>query len=172
MTLKRLLYGGGIEDESVVNNINQKEKTTIEYGNGTYRGEYTTVNEKNIPNGIGKYKYSDSSEYDGEWKDGKKNGKGEYKYLNSAIYHGEWKDGKKNGKGELKDFNGQTIYDGEWEDDEPKGIKQMYIFTTNPYKLYKKFLENLNKRIKQKEEEKKKRMEGPSLNYNSLSYGT
>ncbi len=62
--------------------------------------------------------YSDSSQYIGEWKDGKRNGQGTYIDTNGNKYVGEWQNGQPNGKGTYTWEEGQyegDKYEGEWQ---------------------------------------------------------
>lgn len=47
------------------------------------------------------------------------NGKGSYKHIDGSEYDGDWKDGKRHGYGIFK--NKTHIYEGEWVDDAPHG---------------------------------------------------
>ena len=58
--------------------------------------------------------FSDGTEYDGEWKDGKKHGQGILICYDGAMYEGEWKEGKPNGQGTETRSNGKK-YEGEWK---------------------------------------------------------
>ena len=52
------------------------------------------------------------------------NGKGSYKHIDGSEYDGDWKDGKRHGYGIFKNKN--HIYEGEWVDDAPHG--KVYSF--------------------------------------------
>ena len=64
----------------------------------------------NYVDGHGFYKYSDGTEYDGEYKDFQRHGKGLYIYTSGTLYDGEFKFGKKDGWGVYKYADG-TIYE-------------------------------------------------------------
>lgn len=49
--------------------------------------------------GNAEFKYPDGSNYQGEWKDGKKSGFGTMAFANYDIYEGDWEDDKMNGVG-------------------------------------------------------------------------
>ena len=57
-------------------------------------------------NGQGTYKWSSGTEYEGQWKDGKKNGQGTAKYSDGGVYEGQYKDDKRNGQGTYTNING------------------------------------------------------------------
>ena len=100
------------------------------------------------PHGFGKYEWSDSSFYEGEWSEGVKHGFGKYKWASGSSYEGQWEEGcmhgigtymgsdeseyhgsfvkdKKSGYGKKKYPNGD-IYEGLWKNDlaENLGIYQ------------------------------------------------
>lgn len=80
--------------------------TTIRFKNGDqYKGE---VNAEGQPDGLGHMDYNLNgyySEYDGQWKNGKRCGKGHYHQMSKGArtyiydYQGEWLDDKEHGQG-------------------------------------------------------------------------
>ena len=46
---------------------------------------------KGVPEGPGRYKWSNGAEYDGEWRAGKFHGQGTYVWTSGEKYDGEWK---------------------------------------------------------------------------------
>jgi hypothetical protein len=74
----------------------------------------------NCKNGIGTYKWSNGSVYEGQFKDGIQNGVGANKWSNGDVYKGQYKDGYINGTGTFKWSNG-TVYVGKWKDSEMNG---------------------------------------------------
>lgn len=66
--------------------------------------------------GWGKETYSDSSSYEGYFKNGKRSGHGKITWSNGGRYDGEFKDGRFNGTGVLVYANGDR-YVGEFKDD-------------------------------------------------------
>ncbi len=65
--------------------------------------------------GQGIMKYDDSSEYEGQWKDGQRNGKGTFTYSDGTKYVGEFKNGNFNGQGTATWSDGAK-YVGQWKD--------------------------------------------------------
>ena len=46
---------------------------------------------KGVPEGPGRYKWSNGAEYDGEWRAGRFHGQGTYVWSDGEKYDGEWK---------------------------------------------------------------------------------
>ncbi len=68
-------------------------------------------------------KYTDGSEYQGNWVAGKKEGHDIYRYRSGSVfkvYEGNLRDDKKVGHGVMKYTNGGE-YNGNWVADERKG---------------------------------------------------
>lgn len=65
-------------------------------------------------NGIGVYKYSDGTRYEGEFKNGIAEGKGICYYADGDMYTGEWKNHTYHGEGIMYNTNG-TIQKGTWK---------------------------------------------------------
>lgn len=64
--------------------------------------EYTGYWKNGVPSGKGTYIWSDGSNYQGNYEDGKKRGQGKYTFnLSKSYYEGSWSNGKPNGKGVL-----------------------------------------------------------------------
>ncbi len=99
---------------------------TQSYGGGIYTGEW----KDGVPNGYGKFTYSEDVIYEGEWKDGKLHGKGTATGYDGTKFEGEWKYGKLDGYGTKTD-NGNT-YVGEFKEGmmHGKGILTMADGTT------------------------------------------
>jgi len=68
-------------------------------------------------NGQGTYKYSDETEYTGQFKDGKAHGQGTAKYKIGSRYVGEFRDHMFNGKGTMYNATGDK-WSGVWKDNE------------------------------------------------------
>ena len=99
------------------------------YCNGTYKGTYTSGNNKkikkfsysgsfkdNIPDKHGKFLYDDGSNYIGAHKKGSYHGLGKLEN-DEEIYEGEFKNNKKHGMGSLLDKKSGDIIRGEWKND-------------------------------------------------------
>ncbi len=111
---------------------------------------------KGIPNGRGKMRYPDGSEYEGTFFMGLRHGKGKYRFISAdpderLLYEGDWLNDKMEGVGVLAFKNGDKYegclkngkhegfgvylwaigdkYDGEWKDDKRHG-KGIYTWST------------------------------------------
>ncbi|OMO53817.1 hypothetical protein COLO4_36665 [Corchorus olitorius] len=78
--------------------------------NGDY---YTGQWYDNLPNGQGKYLWTDGCMYLGEWHRGKTMGRGRFSWPSGATYEGEFKSGYMDGTGAYTGSNGDT-YKGKW----------------------------------------------------------
>ncbi|KAK7385106.1 hypothetical protein VNO78_30817 [Psophocarpus tetragonolobus] len=67
----------------------------------------------NVPDGSGKYVWSDGKMYEGEWKKGKECGEGRFTWPSGASYEGEFASGWMHGFGEERYPNGD-VYEGWW----------------------------------------------------------
>ncbi|KAE8038406.1 hypothetical protein FH972_010920 [Carpinus fangiana] len=67
----------------------------------------------NVPNGHGKYLWTDGCMYVGEWHSGRTAGKGKFSWPSGATYEGEFKSGYMDGKGTYTSSSGDT-YKGSW----------------------------------------------------------
>ena len=67
----------------------------------------------NIPEGPGKYAWSDGSVYVGEWRRGMRHGNGKMRWASGACYEGEFSGGYMHGTGTCTDANSLT-YKGRW----------------------------------------------------------
>ncbi|KAM0044099.1 putative 1-phosphatidylinositol-4-phosphate 5-kinase [Helianthus debilis subsp. tardiflorus] len=74
----------------------------------------------NVPNGSGKYLWSDGCMYEGDWKRGKASGKGKFSWPSGATYEGEFKSGRMEGSGTFTGVDGDT-YRGAWIADRKHG---------------------------------------------------
>ncbi|KAJ4979566.1 hypothetical protein NE237_010346 [Protea cynaroides] len=67
----------------------------------------------NMPEGSGKYVWSDGCVYDGEWRSGMRNGRGKIQCPSGAFYEGEFSGGYIHGRGTyIRPDNG--VYKGRW----------------------------------------------------------
>lgn len=121
--------------------------TSIDFSDGTYKGE---INKKGKKNGKGFYVWHDGSTYEGDFKDDFRHGNGLFNWSNGESYKGDyledertglgiyrWPDGsfyegsflkgKRHGFGVYQSING-GIYEGEWFDDMQHGEGKL----TNP----------------------------------------
>ncbi len=71
-------------------------------------------------NGYGVLKFKNGDEYAGEWKDNKKDGKGRYTWKNRGSYYGEWKNNKIHGEG-VETFSNGEYYIGEFSENKRHG---------------------------------------------------
>jgi 1-phosphatidylinositol-4-phosphate 5-kinase len=67
----------------------------------------------NIPEGMGKYVWSDGCIYEGEWRRGMKHGNGKLQWPSGAVYEGEFSSGYMHGTGTHIGSDGLT-YKGRW----------------------------------------------------------
>ncbi|KZV26185.1 phosphatidylinositol 4-phosphate 5-kinase 9 [Dorcoceras hygrometricum] len=65
------------------------------------------------PEGLGKYAWSDGSEYEGEWRHGMRQGYGKLKWPSGALYEGEFSGNYMHGTGTYTRSDGMT-YKGRW----------------------------------------------------------
>ncbi|MBT5717532.1 MAG: hypothetical protein HOI70_11525 [Opitutae bacterium] len=123
--------------------------TSIDFSDGTYKGE---IGNKGKKNGKGFYVWHDGSTYEGDYKDDFRHGNGLFNWSNGESYKGDYLDdertglgiyrwpdgsfyegsflkGKRHGSGVYQSING-VIYDGEWFDDMQHGEGKL----TNPNK--------------------------------------
>ncbi|PKA63759.1 Phosphatidylinositol 4-phosphate 5-kinase 1 [Apostasia shenzhenica] len=66
-----------------------------------------------LPQGHGKYTWSDGTEYEGGWEKGKMSGKGFMIWPSGATYEGEFSGGFLHGSGTFTALDG-SVYDGNW----------------------------------------------------------
>ncbi|KAK4345552.1 hypothetical protein RND71_035728 [Anisodus tanguticus] len=67
----------------------------------------------NIPEGSGKYVWSDGCRYEGEWRHGMRNGHGKLEWPSAAVYDGEFSGGYMHGEG-MHIAPDKRIYRGRW----------------------------------------------------------
>ncbi|MCD9643358.1 Phosphatidylinositol 4-phosphate 5-kinase 9 [Datura stramonium] len=67
----------------------------------------------NIPEGSGKYVWSDGSWYEGEWRHGMRHGRGKLEWPTGAVYDGEFSGGYMHGKG-MHIAPDKVTYRGRW----------------------------------------------------------
>jgi len=91
------------------------------------------VNELRQPDGKGTMKYSNGTEYTGDWVNGVRQGQGKMKYDN-GVYEGEWQNDQKNGRGTYI-WNDGKKYEGTYVDDvrSGEGIFTGWVDLTNGY---------------------------------------
>ncbi|KAJ0981530.1 hypothetical protein J5N97_009785 [Dioscorea zingiberensis] len=77
----------------------------------------------NIPQGDGKYLWTDGCMYEGEWRRGKAAGKGKFSWPSGATFEGEFKSGRMEGTGTFTGPDGST-YRGSWAADRKHGFGQ------------------------------------------------
>ena len=82
-------------------------------------------------NGSGRFKYSDGSEYDGEWKGGMQHGRGKSVFASGDTYEGDWIEGNMHGRGKMVFASGDT-YEGDWSEDKKHG-RGKFVCGVGPY---------------------------------------
>ncbi|XP_010272887.1 PREDICTED: phosphatidylinositol 4-phosphate 5-kinase 1-like [Nelumbo nucifera] len=75
----------------------------------------------NVPQGTGKYLWTDGCMYEGEWRRGKACGKGKFSWPSGATYEGEFKGGRMDGFGTFIGSDGD-MYRGSWSADRKHGF--------------------------------------------------
>ncbi len=108
-----------------------------ENGEGTYRysdgSEYSGEFRNAKMHGEGTYTYAGRGEkYVGDWRNGVINGQGTYYYRSGNRYQGEWRNGKKSGQGTYTYANGDK-YVGDFENDQPNGQGTYHYSTGDRY---------------------------------------
>ena len=88
--------------------------------------------------------WTDNSNYNGNYVDGKKNGIGKYSWADGSSYNGEWKDNKKHGFG-IQIFGSGDKYEGGWMQNMRfgKGTFEIPIIPNSPSAKYS-FYQALN----------------------------
>ncbi|CAD8059718.1 unnamed protein product [Paramecium primaurelia] len=97
-------------------NKRQKFDTIKLIGGNTYNGEWLD----SLPDGKGKYTFSDQSYYIGDFMKGQFHGKGEFKSKEGTYYRGQWQYNQMHGQG-IYNYNNGCKYEGSWEKDMPNG---------------------------------------------------
>ena len=103
-----------ISSSSVTNKYSPIEKPVsyIEYQDGfVIKSDFSQE-----ITGFGSFSNNANEQYTGEWSLGVPNGTGKYDYSNGVVYIGEFKDGLRNGNGTAVFIDGST-YEGSWEKD-------------------------------------------------------
>ncbi|KAL3131311.1 hypothetical protein ABBQ38_000603 [Trebouxia sp. C0009 RCD-2024] len=97
-------------------------------GGDRYIGQW----ENGLPEGEGKYVWTDQSTYEGGWKKGMKDGLGTYWWPTGASYKGEWADGSMHGVGTFESPDG-TRYQGGWAHDLKQGLGKKWFPNGDTY---------------------------------------
>ncbi|KAL3135393.1 hypothetical protein ABBQ32_007577 [Trebouxia sp. C0010 RCD-2024] len=97
-------------------------------GGDRYIGQW----ENGLPEGEGKYVWTDQSTYEGSWKKGMKDGLGTYWWPTGASYKGEWADGSMHGVGTFESPDG-TRYQGGWAHDLKQGLGKKWFPNGDTY---------------------------------------
>jgi hypothetical protein len=87
------------------------EKKTVEFGNGTYAGEFRHGDK----HGHGTYTFENGDVYEGEWRYGKRSGQGRYTFAAGGYCEGSWKNNTLHGDGTYVFPNGEK-YIGAFDD--------------------------------------------------------
>ncbi len=109
-----------------------------ENGEGTYRysdsSEYSGQFRNAKIHGQGTYVYAGRGEkYTGEWRNGVINGQGTYYYRSGNRYIGEWRNGKKQGQGTYLYADRGEKYVGDFANDRPNGQGIYYYSNGDRY---------------------------------------
>ena len=106
-------------EEFAAEPVVERESKTINFKSGNrYVGE---VDEKNMPDGKGKFTYTNGSYYEGEFAHGVREGYGIFYWSTGDSYEGGWKKDKRHGEGVMKYANGR-VRKGRFENNEYVGI--------------------------------------------------
>lgn len=114
----------------ILNNLNA-QNSDCKVLTDSLKGSYTGECKSGKANGNGKA--IGINTYEGEFKNGVPEGKGKYSWSNGNYYYGGWKKGLKEGKGELHQFeNGkETLVTGFWKKDNYRGEYEHPFVITN-----------------------------------------
>lgn len=93
-----------------------------------YSGNFKGV----LPNGKGRYTWSDGTIYEGDWERGKMTGKGQITWLSGAKYEGDFSGGHLHGFGTFTGLDG-TVYSGAWRMNVQHGIGRKHYFNSDAY---------------------------------------
>ncbi|MCP5159706.1 MAG: protein kinase [Gammaproteobacteria bacterium] len=109
-----------------------------ENGRGTYRysdgSEYSGDFRNAKMHGQGTYIYANRGEkYVGEWRNGIINGQGAYYYRSGNRYEGEWRNGRKSGQGVYLYASRGDRYEGQFANDQPNGQGTYYYSNGDRY---------------------------------------
>ena len=85
---------------------------SIDYKNGNhYEGE---VNDKDLPDGQGTYRYAKGSCYEGHFSEGLRDGYGKFTWNTGDYYEGDWVANNRTGNGRLV-FRSGKVQEGRFE---------------------------------------------------------
>jgi 1-phosphatidylinositol-4-phosphate 5-kinase len=93
-----------------------------------YSGNFKGV----LPNGKGRYTWSDETIYEGDWELGKMTGKGQIIWTSRAKYEGDFSGGHLHGFGTFTQPDG-TVYSGAWRMNVQHGIGRKQYFNSDTY---------------------------------------
>lgn len=91
---------------------------------GNFKGE--------LPNGKGRYTWSDGTVYEGDWEGGKMTGKGQIIWSSGAKYEGDFSGGHLHGFGTFTGTDG-SFYSGAWRMNVQHGIGRKQYFNSDSY---------------------------------------
>ena len=86
----------------------------------------------NCQNGTGTYRYSATSKYTGQFRNGLREGRGKMTLPNAAFYEGQFSHGKFQGEGTMTYANGDK-YVGAWTNDLPNGQGKYFFKSRERY---------------------------------------
>lgn len=132
-----VLYAGIIK----VSAQNTECSVLLDSLKGTYSGGCKNGKANGAGNAVG------VNSYDGEFKNGLPEGQGKYTWSNGDYYYGGWKKGQKDGKGQLHQFeNGkETLVTGYWKKDNYRGeYENPYVITNVTSEVGRVQVTNMN----------------------------
>jgi len=113
---KAVFIGGNIYEGTFSNGV-MHGRGLYKWTNGTqFEGDFVC----NKIKGYGRYQWPDDSFYEGDVIDGIRHGVGIFKTSHGVSYSGEWKNGSRHGKA-IMNFSNDSWYKGDWVDNVRQG---------------------------------------------------
>lgn len=100
-----------------------------EFPNGDF---YSGLVKGLLPNGKGKYAWSDGTIYEGDWDQGKISGKGKLLWSSGAKYEGDFSGGYLHGFGTMT-LPDESVYSGAWRMNVRHGLGRKEYFNSDLY---------------------------------------
>jgi len=97
---------------------------------GTYEGDKNTDGKNH---GMGLFRWSNGTSYQGQFKHGAITGRGTFKWPNGDAYHGDFINSIRTGRGTFAWDNGD-VYQGEFKDSKLSGLGTFWYFNGNRYR--------------------------------------
>eukprot|EP00249_Psilotum_nudum_P023331 c28832_g3_i1 orf=1-1239(-) len=104
--------------------ISEKKLANGDLYVGSWRG--------NLPDGKGKYLWTDCCTYEGQWVNGKKTGRGKILWPSGSTYEGEFLGGFMHGVGTYTSVDG-TVYKGDWSVNIQHGLGRKWYANKDVY---------------------------------------